>query len=243
MTESTQQTKTSPETTTVPPKKNWTRKAICIGSAVIFVPVLGIMGALSFDAGQRALIQFADKMLDNFSVEDIEGGLQHGLVLRNIHYQAEGLYTQIAQANLQLDFNCLFSREICLRDVTLSRPTIAINTALLPPTEEEQSTSKGMQRISLPIGINVENLTIQDLSLKIDQKDISLGRFQSAVNLNNERGLTVAPTEINDISVISKITKETILKPQTEESAEPVDWAKVEQSLTPAFLGNISLLL
>ncbi len=239
MTESTQQTKTSPETTTVPPKKNWTRKAICIGSAVIFVPVLGIMGALSFDAGQRALIQFADKMLDNFSVEDIEGGLQHDLVLRNIHYQAEGIDTQIAQANLQLDFNCLFSREICLRDVTLSRPTIAINTALLPPTEEEQSTSKGMQRISLPIGINAENLTIQDLSLKIDQKDISLGRFQSAVNLNNERGLTVAPTEINDISVISKITKETILKPQTEESAEPVDWAKVEQSLTPAFLGNI----
>ena len=105
------------------------------------------MGALSFDAGQRALIQFADKMLDNFSVEDIEGGLQHGLVLRNIHYQSEGIDTQIAQANLQLDFNCLFSREICLRDVTLSRPTIAINTALLPPTEEEQSTSKGMQRI------------------------------------------------------------------------------------------------
>ena len=145
MTESTQQTKTSPETTTVPPKKNWVRKAICIGSAVIFVPVLGIVGALSFDAGQRALIQFADKMLDNFSVEYIEGGLKHGLVLRNIHYQSEGIDTQIAQANLQLDFNCLFSREICLRDVTLSRPTIAINTALLPPTEEEQSTSKGLQ--------------------------------------------------------------------------------------------------
>ena len=238
MTESTQKTNTSPETTTVPPKKNWTRKAICIGSAVIFVPVLGIVGALSFDAGQRALIQFADKMLDNFSVEYIEGELKHGLVLRNIHYQSEGIDTQIAQANLQLNFNCLFSREICLRDVTLSRPTIAINTALLPPTEEEQSTSKGMQRISLPIGINAENLTIQDLSLKIDQRDISLGRFQSAVSLNNERGLTVAPTEINDISVISKITKKTISKPQTEESAEPVDWAKVEQSLTPAFLGN-----
>ena len=66
MTESTQQTKTSPETTTVSPKKNWTRKAICVGSAVIFLPVLGIMGALSFDSGQRALIQVADKMRDNF---------------------------------------------------------------------------------------------------------------------------------------------------------------------------------
>lgn len=50
--------------TTQPVKKKKTcRKILCVGSAVIFIPVLGVVTALSFDSGQRALIQLADKML------------------------------------------------------------------------------------------------------------------------------------------------------------------------------------
>lgn len=30
------------------------------------MPVLGVAGALSFDAGQKSLIQLVDKMLDSF---------------------------------------------------------------------------------------------------------------------------------------------------------------------------------
>ena len=61
-----------------------------------------------------------------------------------------------------------------------------------------------MKRISLPIGINAENLVVQDLSVNVDQTNLTLSHFKSAVSLNNEKGLTIAPTEINDISVISK---------------------------------------
>ncbi|SPX41307.1 Uncharacterised protein [Haemophilus influenzae] len=49
-----------------------------------------------------------------------------------------------------------------------------------------------------------KNLVVQDLSVNIDQTNITLGNFKSAVSLNNEKGLTIAPTEINDISVIAK---------------------------------------
>lgn len=44
-----------------------------------------------------------------------------------------------------------------------------------------------MKRISLPIGINAENLAVQDLSVNIDQTSITLGNFKSAVSLNNEK--------------------------------------------------------
>lgn len=66
MTEQLQLSETSPKSPEQPNKKHWVRKAVCIGSAVILVPVLGVAGALSFDAGQRGLIQLADKMLDSF---------------------------------------------------------------------------------------------------------------------------------------------------------------------------------
>ena len=204
MTEQIQPSETSPKSPEQPNKKHWVRKAVCIGSAVIWVPVLGVAGALSFDAGQRGLIQLADKMLGSFSVEQIEGGLQNGLVLNNVRYQTAGIDTHIAQARLQLDFGCLLSREVCLRDFTLNKPTIAINTALLPPSTPDDSKVWPMKRISLPIGINAENLVVQDLSVNVDQTHLTLSHFKSAVSLNNEKGLTLAPTEINDISVISK---------------------------------------
>ncbi|PRI71637.1 Translocation and assembly module TamB, partial [Haemophilus influenzae] len=107
MTEQLQPSETSPKLPEKPNKKHWVRKAVCIGSAVIFIPVLGVAGVLSFDAGQRGLIQLVDKMLDSFSVEQIEGGLQNGLVLKNVRYQTAGIETHIAQARLQLDFGCL----------------------------------------------------------------------------------------------------------------------------------------
>lgn len=125
-------------------------------------------------------------------------------MLKNVRYQTAGIETHIAQARLQLDFGCLLSREVCLRDFTLNKPTIAINTALLPPSAPDNSKSGSMKRISLPISINAENLVVQDLSVNIDQTNITLGNFKSAVSLNNEKGLTIAPTEINDISVIAK---------------------------------------
>ena len=243
MTEQIQPSETSPKSPEQPNKKHWVRKAVCIGSAVILVPVLGVAGALSFDAGQRGLIQLADKMLDSFSVEQIEGGLQNGLVLNNVRYQTAGIDTHIAQARLQLDFGCLLSREVCLRDFTLNKPTIAINTALLPPSTPDDSKSGPMKRISLPIGINAENLAVQDLSVNIDQTHLTLSHFKSAVSLNNEKGLTIAPTEINDISVISKKLSEVKSEPKAEQPNKPVDWDAIEQSLTPAFLGNVSEII
>ena len=249
MTEQIKQAETSPKMTTLSTnkstKKRWIRHAICIGSAVIFVPILGVVGALSFDAGQRGLIQLADKMLDSFSVEQIEGGLQNGLVLNNLRYQTAGIDTHIAQARLQLDFGCLLSREICLRDFTLNKPTITINTALLPPSKPDNTPSDPMQRIDLPISINAENLAIQDLALNIDHTNISLGRFQSAVSLNNKNSLTLAPTEIADISIISQQSSQakTTPKPAPSEPSKPVNWTAIEESLTPAFLGNVSEII
>ena len=243
MTEQIQPSETSPKSPEQPNKKHWVRKTVCIGSAVILVPVLGVAGALSFDAGQRGLIQLADKMLDSFSVEQIEGGLQNGLVLNNVRYQTAGIDTHIAQARLQLDFGCLLSREVCLRDFTLNKPTIAINTALLPPSTPDDSKSGSMKRISLPIDINAVNLVVQDLSVNVDQTHLTLSHFKSAVSLNNEKGLTIAPTEINDISVISKKLPEVKLEPKVEQPNKPVDWDAIEQSLTPAFLGNVSEII
>ncbi|OOF65758.1 translocation/assembly module TamB domain-containing protein [Rodentibacter sp. Ppn85] len=233
------QTEGTPPKTMSKKKKCCLRKAICLGSAVVFAPVFALVGMLSFDAGQRSLIQLADKLLDDLSIEHIEGGLQQGLILQNVRYQTAGIDNQIPQARLQLDFSCLLSRKICVEDISVKSPNILIDTSKLPPSAPRQTENSKLEKLNLPISLDVKNITVEALRFQLDQTHIALDRFQSAVSLNNESGLTLAPTELDTLKVKS------IQFNQTEKTAEPknnlpVDWERIEQNLTPAFLGNLN---
>lgn len=230
----------------VPKKKKCRlRHALCLGSAVVLVPVFTLLGALSFGAGQRGLIQLADYLLDDLSIEKVEGDLQQGLVLQNVRYQTAGVDTHLAQARLQLDFGCLLSREICVEDISLKEPTIAIDSAKLPPSQPSASDASPMKKISLPISLNVKNVSVEKLNFQFDQMHIALEGFQSAVSLNNESGLTLAPTELDSLNVLSIQSPKTKSqpKPAEEKKSEPVDWAAIEQNLTPAFLGGVQEII
>ncbi|OOF52432.1 autotransporter assembly complex protein TamB [Rodentibacter trehalosifermentans] len=229
----------TPSQPTPKKKKSGLRKALCLGSAVVFLPVFTLVGMLSFDAGQRGLIQLADNLLDDFSIEHIEGGLQQGLILQNVRYQTAGIDTQIAQARLQLDFGCLLSRQICVEDISINEPSIQIDTLKLPPSEKKPRESSPMKKISLPMGITVKNVTVNKLNLQLDQTTISLEKFQSAVSLNNESGLSLAPTELNSLN-LKTVQAHQIKKPTQPENNQPMDWETIEQNLTPAFLGGLN---
>ena len=228
--------------TTQPIKKKKTcRKILCVGSAVIFVPVLGLVTALSFDSGQRALIQLADKMLDSLSIEQVSGGLQNGLVLENLRFQTTGVDVSLPKARLQLNLARLLSGDIIVDDLSLTQPKIAIDTSVMPPSEEKETESGPMEKIHLPVSVQVKNVAITDFDMKLDQSNINFSSFQSAVSLNNESGLTLEPTTISDV-LFSTVTQTQANPPQPEkkEPAKPVDWAQIEQKLTPAFLGNLN---
>ena len=171
--------------TTQPVKKKKTcRKILCVGSAVIFVPVLGLVTALSFDSGQRALIQLADKMLDSLSIEQVSGGLQDGLVLENLRFQTTGVDVALPKTRLQLNLARLLSGDIIVDDLSLTQPKIAIDTSVMPPSEEKQTESGPMEKIHLPVSVQVKNVAVTDFDMKLDQSNITFSSFQSAVSFS-----------------------------------------------------------
>ena len=120
-----------------------------------FVPVLGLITALSFDSGQRALIQLADKMLDSLSIEQVSGGLQDGLVLENLRFQTTGVDVVLPKTRLQLNLARLLSGDIIVDDPA-TQPKIAIDTSVMPPSEEKQTESGPMEKIHLPVSATSE---------------------------------------------------------------------------------------
>ncbi|OOF69883.1 translocation/assembly module TamB domain-containing protein [Rodentibacter caecimuris] len=219
-------------------KKTW-QKCLCWGSAVIFLPVLGLICILSFPAGQRAMIGAVDRLLDNLSIEQTTGGLQEGLVLQNIRYHSEGVDLYIGKTDLKMDLSCLFSRQICIEHILISQPNVVIDSHLLPSSERAEEQDKApMAKLNFPLSAVIKELEIQDIGLQINSNKITLNRFQSAVSLDNEVGLSIQPTFIDDllIETTAPLAKEV---QSQEESSEPINWEEIEQRLTPGLLSNI----
>ncbi|MGR6660043.1 autotransporter assembly complex protein TamB [Avibacterium paragallinarum] len=233
--------------TPTPPvvKKRHCGKCVLMISAVIFLSIFFLIAALATPFGQHKLIQLADKLMDSLSIERTEGDLQQGLVLTNLTYQQQGVKTHLAQARVQLDFHCLMQKQVCLRDLSLQDPQIEIDTALLPPSEEKTETSKPMHKIELPISVQMDQVNVQNLQVKIDENQINLARFHTALRLNNEQGFTLAPTQIDQLIVQMQSNASTQAENKDTKSASneaknpPIDWQTLEQKLSQPLLADL----
>ncbi|WP_075293632.1 autotransporter assembly complex protein TamB [Histophilus somni] len=226
------------ETRSVKPKRKVLRGILCTISAVILLLILFLVTALT-NSGQRLFIQLADHFIDNLHIAQIDGGLQDGLQLKQIAFHTQGIKADIEQANIKLDLHCLLSGKICLKNLTLNQPKIQIDTAQLPKSETK--TSQPIQQIKLPVEVDINGIEINQLDLTIDQQQVKLAKFRTALTLNNEQGLTLLPTEINGLTIVHRhLTEKTAKKKKSEKTVRsPVDWEKLTQRLNQPLLPDM----
>lgn len=226
------------------PKSIW-RRLLCFISAVVFLPVLLLIGVLATENGMRIIVQLTDKWLDGLSIGNVSGSLQRGLVFDDLHFQRAGVDTRVARVRVQLDFGCLWQRTICVEDVSIGQLVINIDTAKLPPQSPRQNTDNApMQRIELPLSIAIKNVQVERLSLSINHHQMNLADFHTALELDNDNGLRLSPTRINDFSFVRYSSddeqendeRQTALK---EADNTSIDWMRIEQTLTVPLLAEL----
>ncbi|WP_051977433.1 translocation/assembly module TamB domain-containing protein [Necropsobacter rosorum] len=231
-------------------KRKRCKRILCIGSAVVFCSVFGLLAALATDAGQRNALRMVDKFMDSLAIEEIEGGLQDGLVLKNLRFQSQGVDSLIERARLQLDLGCLLQARICVEELSVSGGQIQVDTAALPPTEEKVQDNTPMQRITLPVAVSVRRVDVTNLSVNVDNTQIALEQFHTALELNNDSGFTLLPTRIDDLSVETKVSKAEIVEtavtktvaqsaPEAQTEHHALNWDELEQRLTPPLLAEL----
>lgn len=220
-------------------KKVW-RRILCIMSAVVFFPLLCLIAILSNTSGQHYILQTLDNMTDSLSIGRIEGGLQEGLQLSNVHIQSQGVETAIEKISLQWDFSCLWRAEICLSHLNIQAPNIRIDTEKLPPSPP--NTQRGnLKPIWLPISFMLKNVHLGQLSLAIDQNHVNLAQFQTALSLNNTQGLTLEPTLIEGLKVEIQSSHSTNQRHDLSPSeSTPIDWAGLEKRLAQPSLAQFN---
>ncbi|MDO4430991.1 MAG: translocation/assembly module TamB domain-containing protein [Lonepinella koalarum] len=219
----------------------WLKPLLCTISAVFFLFVLsigGLIGVLRSDSATATLLHFVDKNIQGLDIANVSGNFQDGVTLKNIQFHDHGVNTLVEFVHIKLDFACLWQAEICLDDLTVKNPQVKIDTSLLTPTEGSSSESGKLQRIFLPISINVKNVLLENVAIDVDHHAIRLSHFHTAISLNNKQGFTLSPTQITDFSVVSTLTEERI-KEQSHKAqvlaenkpSHPMNWAEIEARL------------
>ena len=238
-----QSNETTTEKTENKPKRKKTlfRRLLCLISAVVFLPVFLLIAALATESGTGLLVRLTDKLSDALSIESVSGSLQRGLVLNNLRFQTAGVDTQVAQTRLQLDFACLWQRKICVQDVSIKQPTINIDTALLPPSQRsrENNDSTPLHRIDLPLSMAIEKVQVENFALTINRHQMNLAHFHTAASLDNDNGLILSPTQIDGFSFMMQSSADEQQASPKEADNRPIDWAQIEQTLTPPLLANL----
>ncbi|QLB12188.1 autotransporter secretion inner membrane protein TamB [Bisgaardia hudsonensis] len=221
-----------------PRKKNRWKVIFYVVSAIIILPILLLIIISTTNYGQKTAIQIIDKLMDNLTIEMVSGNLQDGLTLEKIQYQSKGVNTSIDKTDIKLDFSCLLKAKICLQNFSIDNPKIDIDTTLLPISEQTSDKNNDIHKIHLPISIEADNISVNNLELMIDNNKIDLQKFQTSFNLNNDTGLTLQTTQINQLLIQTQQIEKAVSKSEIAQK-QPIDWDKLEQQFTPALLGNL----
>ena len=175
------------------------------------------------------------------SIEQAEGNLKEGLTLKHLRFQTEGVDAHIEEAHLQLQLSCLWHLDVCIDDITLTQPSILIDTTLLSAPEPKKNSNGKMKHVFLPISVQINRLSVNDFSLSLDKNKITLGTFHTAASLNNADGLTLAPTQIENLSFTHDLTSTAgnAKTPKKTDVSESIQWEHLEQALRKPLLAEV----
>ena len=206
------------------------------------IPLLlvGGMGYLATGYGQRSVIHLAERLLDELSIEQVEGSLQEGLTLTNTQYNMAGVEVSAGVAQLHFDFSCLWKYDACLENLSLKDTIVAIDTSKLPPSQPQEE-SEPFTELNLPLGITAKKIALDNISVKVDALDIQLDHFQSGIQ-GEGRSVTLFPTELNGLAISLAPMKaedaeaKQVVQSEEQSAKAPIDWAAIQQTLNLPFL-------
>ena len=146
--------------------------------AFVFATVAGISFLLGTSTGLRVLSSGAEWAVDGLKVGDVSGSLLH-LRLSDVRYEAPGIRFQADRFSYDVTGRAVFSNRIVVDDVRLTGAEVVVRTKELPPsadTPAEPSTPLTELRAPIPFFLN--NLTVADVSVDVDETRVAWRNFQ-----------------------------------------------------------------
>lgn len=218
------------------PKKKSKLRWLWRSLLLLLVLLISLIVFLITPKGQHTALNLATKWVKGLSIESVEGSLQDGLSLTSARYQTDGVDVELGQADIQLNFGCLWEKRACVENIALRDTAVTIDTTQLPERKQEPERERG--EFNLPLGVQLKQLSLDNINVKVDELDIFLNHFHSGLE-GQGKDLTLHPTELRGLTVS--------LAPQAVETAQKtaktgeksIDWDALEAELAKPLLSKL----
>lgn len=218
------------------PKKKFKLRWLWRSLALLLALFIALFAFLVTQKGQHTALNLAAKWVNGLSIDTVEGSLQEGLTLKSARYQTAGVDVELGQADLQLGFRCLWEKRACVEHIALRDTSVTVDTSKLPERKQEEERERG--EFNLPLAVQLQQLSLDNINVKVDELDISLSHFHSGLE-GEGKELKLHPTELRGLTVS--------LAPQAVETAQKsakttekgIDWSALEAQLAKPLLNKL----
>ncbi len=206
-------------------------KKICLAFLII---LLLLMGAVAFlvgtQTGLHLVLNGAQRFVPGLSIASVDGGWR-SLTLKGVEYKMPGVDVKAGEFHLSVDLSCLRHSQLCINAVRAQDVSVVVKTnEMTPSTKTEPESSEPLTNLSTPYPIRLRLLTLNNVSVAIDDETVSLAEFRTGIEWKG-RALTMLPTQINGLLVALPKTPQHPLPPVVQEATDKAV-AKVSEKVT-----------
>lgn len=190
--------------------------------AFVFATVAAVSFLLGTSTGLRVLSSGAEWAVDGLKVGDVSGSLLH-LRLSDVRYEAPGIRFKADRFSYDVAGRAVFSNRIVVDDLRLTGAEVVVRTKELPPsadTPAEPSTPLTELRAPIPFFLN--NLTVADVSVDVDETKVAWRDFQVSGRWF-ERGVTISNAALTGVRVSMPEAEKAAKEASSPDAAEASD--------------------
>lgn len=183
--------------------RRFSRHCVCVA---LFLPMLLLVllllgGAIIFtNPGLKFLVWGAEKALPSLYIDKVEGSLLPEFSLSGISYH-DKTFINAKVNNLHVAFTpkCLIQPALCIDDISIDG--LNLDLPELPETQATKDSESTEQKLlSIPIPINVSNISLNNIDMNILGNHIQWRSFNTGVKLHHS-DLIITPLSWKKISV------------------------------------------
>lgn len=162
--------------------------------------------------GTQLLLNSADALLDELSIDYKGGGLGTELHLNRVRWQQENVKATTHNIELNVDWSCVWSLAVCIEHIKSGKIEVLISTQA-----DNEATSTNPDPIILPFDLRIENLNLGELNLSIkDQLSVSWKKLDSRFSFG----------QILDVSSLKvSLLQVDMLSSEPSAPVDSIDWS------------------
>lgn len=207
-------------------------------SAILLSPVLilvALYAILISPLGGPAVKFLANTLVENLSIDAIDGGFADTLEVHNVEWENPQWKVTAQYAYIDITWRCLFEPKVCINEVMLENATLTQRSSA--PESSDDTPAGGQVELPLPIDVGylaLTNIKLALLTTTVEIDELELADFEgnSALILDSiaAKGVRISLLEQNEADSPSSAAITNASKANSNQTATNTQQAPEEEA-------------